>query len=214
MSFDQQYVWYASFGSNMNRDRFLCYIRGGSPAGSTRVEVGCRDASLPVAESFFTIPYPLYFAKEAAGWQSMGVAFIGLNQNPVNPTISKKYLITAEQFVDVVKQENNGIDFHLDLSEVKKAGSKVFRHSWYGNLVYLGEEQGYPIFTFTAPWDITETYTRKPSTAYLSTIVNGAKEHYTDEDIFTYFINKPGIKGEYSTEELFDIISNKGDSPC
>ena len=28
------YVWYASYGSNMNRERFLCYIRGGQPEGA------------------------------------------------------------------------------------------------------------------------------------------------------------------------------------
>ncbi|WP_462413340.1 hypothetical protein [Neobacillus sp. Marseille-QA0830] len=206
MSVDDQYVWYASYGSNMNRDRFLCYIKGGSPKGSTRMEVGCRDASLPVAESFFTIPYPLYFAKEAAGWQSMGVAFIGQDKVPATPTISKKYLITKEQFVDVVKQENNGIDFQLDLSDVSKTGSMAFRQSWYGNILYLGEEQGYPIFTFTAPWNQEEVDKEKPSPAYLSTIVKGLKADYSYEEIYAYFINKPGIIGEYSTEELADII--------
>src|SRR3954449_2685541 len=72
------YVWYASYGSNINTDRFLCYIKGGKPEGSSKVETGCKDPSLPIASSTFTMNFPLYFAKEAAKWESKGVAFIGL----------------------------------------------------------------------------------------------------------------------------------------
>ena len=207
MSDGKQYVWYASYGSNINVDRFLCYIKGGKPVGSTVVETGCKDSSLPIDESTFTINHPLYFAKEAARWGYQGVAFIGLKEKRDCVTYSKKYLITVEQFLDVVKQENNGIDFDIHLNEIKKKGSFLFRsHSWYGNILYLGENKGYPIFTFTAPWDINEVEWNKPSHSYVTTIINGLKSDYSNEEIYKYFKNTPGIKDKYSDDELARII--------
>ncbi|MEH7747358.1 hypothetical protein V7659_20320 [Neobacillus drentensis] len=209
VSESKQYVWYASYGSNLNKDRFLCYIKGGSPAGSTRVESGCKDSSLPVAETTFPLHRPLYFAKEAAGWQSQGVAFIGLKQGEEYLTYSKKYLITIEQFLDVVKQENSGDHFEIDLNEVKEKGSKIFRHrAWYGNIIYLGDDQGYPIFTFTAPWEQAEVEMKKPSHNYLATIIKGLKTDYTEEEIFYYLQNTPGITGFYTDDELAKVIAN------
>jgi hypothetical protein len=151
---------------------------------------------------------PLYFAKEAEKWESQGVAFLGLNQATGGPSYSRKYLITIEQFLEVVKQENNGVDVDIDLSEVKKKGSTIFRQdSWYGNILYLGEEKGYPIFTFTASWDLNDVESKKPSHAYLSTIITGLKRDYSDEQIYQYFQSKPGIKDQYSDAELAGIIT-------
>lgn len=201
------YVWYASYGSNLNRDRFLCYIKGGSPKGSTRVEPGCRDRSLPKDESVFTIHYPFYFAKEASGWQSKGVGFIGHSYDSKTITLSKKYLITDEQFFDVVKQENGGLDCEFDLHDVIRKGSFVFRkNAWYGKILYLGEDRGYPIFTFTAPWQMSDAEYNQPSKEYLSTIIKGLKTDYSNEEIFAYFKGRPGIEGYYSDEELTDLI--------
>jgi hypothetical protein len=204
---DNNYVWYASYGSNINSERFLCYIKGGQAEGSAQVEPGCKDASLPIDESSFTIGLPLYFAKEAAKWESQGVAFLGLNENTGSTTYSKKYLITVGQFLDVVKQENDGVDVEINLNEVKEKGSIIFRrHSWYGNILYLGEDKGYPVFTFTAPWDINEEEWKKPSKAYLKTISKGLKEYYSDDELYHYFQTRPGIKGNYSDEELARVI--------
>ncbi|MBM7655363.1 hypothetical protein [Neobacillus cucumis] len=202
----EKYVWYASYGSNINTERFLCYIKGGKPEGSTKVETGCKDPSLPIASSTFTMNYPLYFAKEARKWGSKGVAFIDLTEDPGCATLSKRYLITLEQFRDIVSQENNGIDFHIDMDEVIKNGSKVFRDAWYGNILYLGEEEGYPVFSFTAPWNINDVESKKPSHAYLTTIIKGLKVDYPNEEIFHYLQTKPGIKDHYTEDELKKLI--------
>jgi hypothetical protein len=200
-----EYVWYASYGSNINVERFLCYIKGGQPIGSSEIEVGCRDHSLPISDEPFTINHPLYFAKNAGRWNNQGVAFIGHTKS-TNPTYSRKYLITTEQFYDVVKQENSGIDLTINLEEIKDKGIKALRKSWYGTILYLGESKGYPIFTFTAPWDINEIEVNKPSHAYLSTIIRGLKLDYTNEEIYQYFKTKPGIEGNYSEEELRNLL--------
>jgi hypothetical protein len=52
-------VWYAAYGSNVCQDLFLCYIRGGTPAGSKRNYVGCSDNSLPRDARPITIPHRL-----------------------------------------------------------------------------------------------------------------------------------------------------------
>jgi hypothetical protein len=108
--------------------------------------------------------------------------------------------------MDIVKQENNGIDFHFDMDEVINNGSKVFRDAWYGNIVYLGEEKGFPVFTFTAPWNINDVEAKKPSHAYLTTIIKGLKENNSNEEIFQYLQTKPGIKDHYTDDELKRLI--------
>ncbi|MGP4039749.1 hypothetical protein ACTWP4_07595 [Gracilibacillus sp. D59] len=201
------YVWYASYGSNLSRERFLCYIKGGRPRGSEKREVGCRDKSLPLAEATHIMRYPLYFAKESQRWQRQGVAFIGLSKDEKFYTYSRKYLITVEQFMDVVKQENNGANIKINLDEVMKKGFKTFRDSWYGTILFLGEEEGYPILTFTADWDFDVPFST-PSKEYLSIIIHGLKTTLSLEntEILHYLITKPGINGHYSTTSLEKII--------
>ena len=58
------YVWYASYGSNINKDRFLCYIKGGQPMGSTKIERGCKDQTLPIDEQAFIIPISFILPKK------------------------------------------------------------------------------------------------------------------------------------------------------
>lgn len=203
----KDYVWYASYGSNLNRDRFLCYIKGGKPAGSEKVEVGCRDQSPPVNEATYIMHYPLYFAKESDRWQQKGVAFIGLDKDEKHYTYSTKYLITVEQFMDVVKQENNGLNLEIDLEDVMVNGFETFRDSWYGTILHAGEAEGYPIFTFTADWNLDVPF-NKPSDEYLSMIINGLKTTVGLEntEIINYLISKPGIAGNCDRKNIEKLI--------
>ncbi|QGH33682.1 hypothetical protein GI584_06460 [Gracilibacillus salitolerans] len=207
MSKEVSYVWYASYGSNLSRDRFLCYIKGGQPRGSEKREVGCRDKSLPITETTYIMRYPLYFAKESKRWQKQGVAFIGLSKDEQFSTYSRKYLITEEQFMDVVKQENNGATINIDLEELMKSGYKTLRASWYGTILFLGEVDGYPVLTFTADWDLDVPF-NTPSKEYLSMIIHGLKSTLSLEntEILHYLITKPGIDGHYTTASLTKII--------
>ncbi|WP_261179466.1 hypothetical protein [Anaerobacillus sp. CMMVII] len=204
---EKQYVWYASYGSNLNRDRFLCYILGGRPEGSEIVEEGCRDKSLPLKEGTLIMNYPLYFAKDSDRWQNQGVGFIGLKKDLRIMTYSRKYLITAEQFLDVVKQENNGAEFEIDLIEVVKKGSNTFKDSWYGTILHIGEEDGWPIFTFTGDWDL-DVPLNSPSKHYLKMIIEGLKKSVklNDTEIINYLSSKPGIEGSYSSDDIKNLI--------
>ncbi|MFC4322859.1 hypothetical protein [Litchfieldia salsa] len=201
-------VWYASYGSNLDRNRFLCYIEGGTPTGSSKKEVGCRDKTHPLMEKEIIIPHTLYFAKNADRWNNGGVAFIGHGINNEENTLGRMYLITDEQFKDLVCQENNQISIHMDLEEVIKEQSSTFRKSWYGHIVYLGEQDQHPIFTFTSYWDLREVCYQIPSDEYLSTIIRGIKSTYkiSDEDLLTYIMSKEGIKGKLSKEHIANLL--------
>jgi hypothetical protein len=203
----ENYVWYASYGSNLSRDRFLCYIRGGKPKGSEKVEIGCEDQSLPIKEETYVMNYPLYFAKESRRWQKQGVAFIGLSKDEKYKTYSRKYLIKKEQFMDVVKQENNGVELHIDFNDVVENRYKTLRDTWYGTILYLGHEEGIPIFTFTADWDL-DVPLNKPSDEYLKMIIEGLRKNVelSDQEIINYLSEKPGVVGCYNYSDIEHLL--------
>jgi len=202
------YVWYACYGSNLFRDRFLCYIKGGKPANSTRVEVGCNDKSLPLADDKITIDLPLYFAMKISHWNNGGGCFLGHKSDEKNKTLGRKYLITKEQFIDVVRQENNNFELDVDFETVIKNGNSVITDSKYGNLFYLGDYEQNPIFTFTSPHKFGVLGVNKPDILYLKTILNGLREIYdfSLEFFVDYFLTKPGAKENYSKEELMNEL--------
>jgi gamma-glutamylcyclotransferase (GGCT)/AIG2-like uncharacterized protein YtfP len=72
-----EYVWYVSYGSNMLKERFLCYIKGGS-YNSSRYHPPCDDTTLPQAVKTVEIPYDMYFGNMSGSW-NCGVSFL---ENP------------------------------------------------------------------------------------------------------------------------------------
>ena len=55
-------IWYVAYGSNLSRDRFSYYLRGGRPDGSERDFPGCRDSSDPSDSFGLLISGGVYFA--------------------------------------------------------------------------------------------------------------------------------------------------------
>jgi hypothetical protein len=134
------YVWYASYGSNLCRERFLCYILGGQPEGSGKTERGCKDNSLPLKDKVIRIPHALYFAEYSQRWGG-GVAYIGHRRIPPKAgALGRMYLIHVEQFLDVVRQENNdGIPISIsDVQDAFNKGSKTYEGFRYGKILYIG----------------------------------------------------------------------------
>ncbi|WP_225228577.1 hypothetical protein [Bacillus sp. PS06] len=201
-------VWYASYGSNLDRNRFLCYIEGGMPKGSSKKERGCKDKTHPLIEKDIIIPHSLYFAKNAARWNHGGVAFIGHETKIDDFTFGRMYLITADQFKDVVRQENDDNTLDINLTEVIDKKASTFRNSWYGHIIHLGEQDLYPIFTFTSFWDQGDVPYQGPSDEYLSTILRGIKNTYTmtDEELINYIKNKKGIKDNLSINHIKTLL--------
>lgn len=200
-------IWYASYGSNLMKDRFLAYIYGGMPPGSNQSEQGCRDKTAPKENERIDIPFPLYFSKERSKWGEGGVAFIGTHASNEEKTIGRMYLITEEQFHDVVSQENNGLQVELDLIKIERNGYVDIHHGWYNRMMYLGERDGAPIFTFTSSQPISNVFFTKPSAAYLSVIASGLTELGLGEDkIVDYLLGKEGIKEEFTKDSLRNYI--------
>lgn len=201
-------VWYASYGSNLLEERFLAYIKGGRVSGSDKPERGCTDNTSPLEDQMLEIAHPLYFSKERSKWGVGGVAFIGTKPVKGERTLGRMYLITQEQFMEVVAQENDRSKVALNLNEIMEQGYGELGFGWYDRIVYLGEKDDYPIFTFTSSNSMEAVQFTSPSKGYLRTIAKGLEElGLSAEEIISYFLDKKGIQGNFTRETLAEWIS-------
>jgi hypothetical protein len=69
-----RHVWYVAYGSNLSRERFHHYLRGGRPHGNDREYPGCRDTSDPLDSFGLLIQGGVYFAGRSTAWRA-GMAF-------------------------------------------------------------------------------------------------------------------------------------------
>lgn len=206
----QEHIWYASYGSNLLEERFLCYIKGGRPAGSATDYEGCTDKTLPIENKECFFDRELYFAKESLSWNRGGVCFIKTNADPFASTLGRMYLITKEQFHDVLKQETRSTEnLDINFNHIINEGSYIVKeNSWYGNVIYLGNEKEFPVFTFTNAYNIEEI--NKPDENYLKLIIRGIREtsNFDIPSIINYLISKQGISGNFTHYELGRICKD------
>jgi hypothetical protein len=202
----EQLVWYVSFGSNMNPERFSCYILGGTPNGGLHSQRGCDNKRMPRAEHPIDLPYTLYFAGESKIWTG-GVCFL----DTITPgaTKGKAMLVTLEQFEQITAQESQREHaLPIDVNLMRQKGYTILGDGShrYDKLVYCGEHEGYPVLVFTSPRKIMPY--NKPSDAYLRTVTLGLSisRKMTAEDIVLYLIDKPGVAGNYTSSELRSIL--------
>ena len=204
-------VWYACYGSNLLKERFSCYIGGGRPANAKRVYPGCTNKTLPEKSKGITINGELYYAKSSKTWSGGGAGFIKSDFDKNIRTLGRMYLITQQQFVDLVQQEIKFEgDFDIDLQQVIKNRSLDMKNnSWYGKIIYLGEDEDSPIFTFTNE-DYLKDEINPPHEFYLKIIIDGLKETYqmSDNEIEAYLKNKEGIKGAPIEDKLPELIKS------
>lgn len=201
-------VWYACYGSNICRDRFLCYINGGTPAGAKKHFTGCEDKTQPKDSRPFEIPHPIYFAKKSVTWDGDGICFLHPEKFP-EKSLGRVYQISVSQFKDLVRQELifDGV-IEIDFEELRKKGSyNCLKDGRYGELLYLGEIENKPVISFTSPVHLSEEI-NPPSPAYLQTIAKGLKEIYDlkKEELVEYFQKIEGIKGYALEKELEKIL--------
>lgn len=191
---NKELVWYVAYGSNVLRSRFLCYIKGGKAKNCKKEDVGCRNKAEPIKDKPVIIPYELYFAKEGSIWGEGAASFIKPKISKTESTYARQYLITLEQFKDIVKQENDVIieNIEINVMDLLKEGETHLgaphEMEWYGRILHLGEDEGFPMLTFTAKWSEVDEY-GKPSDKYLNTIKKGLKESHglSDDQIDDYF---------------------------
>jgi hypothetical protein len=205
---EQALIWYASYGSNLAYEkRFLCYIQGGTPVGSNKANPGCRDRTPPREIKLITLNFELFFAGYSASWGG-AAAFIKPG-DPAATTLGRMYLITEEQFNDVVLQENSReVDgTHLVPSLRELATQKHYcvpGVKAYGRLLALPNETSRPILTFTNT-DEDVMPIGPPSEAYVRIIATGLKETYPameNRDVVDYLSRADGVRGRIPAEQL------------
>jgi len=187
----KNYVWYVGYGSNVHEQRFLCYIKGGTPRFGKKCGKSCKDKTPPIENKSITIDYPLYFAlpdkkKETLNWGAGGVAFIAHQKDKKLKTFCRMWKITKEQYKEVRNQEGS---------------------SWYGKEIRLGKDSGIPIYTITN--DAVLKNIICPSDAYIKTIALGLKETYcfNNKEIVNYLLGKTGIKNNLQENVMLKIMT-------
>lgn len=185
------HVWYVSYGSNMSAARLACYIEGGRPPGGVRANPGARDARLPARSVPVQLPGALYFAGASPQWGG-GVAFY--DHDSPGPTPARAYLVTVAQLADIAAQEMYRVPDPDDpREEVLVGGLTEGRHEagpgHYETLVQVGEHDGLPMLTFTAPHGLDHVTHTEPSAAYLEMLSVGLREahRWSKEQIDDYF---------------------------
>ena len=167
----EDYVWYVSYGSNMLRERFLCYIKGGAFEAGGADHKPCDDPTEPLAVKAVEIPYDMYFGNNSPSWESKGVSFLDITRPGSAKGVA--YLITRGQFEHVACQENGGCPPEGSIN-------------WYNTVVELGTLDGCDVVTIT---NDTVRPCNAPAAAYLDTLRRGLQENYPDitgNEIATY----------------------------
>ncbi len=158
-------VWYAAYGSNLSRERFACYVQGGTPAGAARTYTGCRDRTPPHDTTPLRIRGLLRFGGESLV-RGGGRAYLA--PDVPGEVIGRGYLIRAEQLDDLVDQER-----------------------YYDTRALVGHRDGLPVVALTS----SETHeAAAPSAAYLRTILDGLTDGLLDLDAaIAYLLAAQGV---------------------
>ncbi|WP_443076768.1 histone deacetylase [Streptomyces sp. TRM 70361] len=212
---DTRRVWYAAYGSNMHRERLMCYLAGGCPPGGARTYPGCRDPRPPERSLPVLLPGLLYFATSSPVWGGGGRAFHDPDGGGETPAYA--HLLTAAQFRDIAAQEmyrepgagpdDQGPD--PDLAGAVARGRVRLGPGRYETLVCPGLLDGRPVLTFTAPWRRGEVDGNPPSAAYLRHLTAGlvAAHGWSAARAAEYLATRPGAAGHWTPEEVAALIA-------
>ena len=188
----KKYIWYVGYGSNLSKQRFLCYIVGGTPKYGTKCYDRCSDP-YPIDDRPIKIPHRLYFAlpngyTKTDNWGEGGVAFINplTEENEGYWSLCRMWKITCEQYEKVRDKEGR---------------------CWYDHKMYLGEEGGTPIYTITNKLHLTNIL--QPSDTYIKTVALGLKEtfYFGDDTIAAYLIEKEGLK-KFTKDTMIGVFQS------
>lgn len=208
-------VWYAAYGSNLARVGIASYLEGGAPPGVTRPRPGARDPRPPRAAGALEVGGQVYFAGESTVWGGGGVAFFDHRHDTGRARV-RAWLLAAEQFDDVVAQEN-GRDPRRDPPPAidVEAIADTDDHradGWYGHVVVLGEHEGRPVVTCTNG----DRHARHaaPGVAYLRIVSRGLLEGWGDdvEGVVAYLAALPGVDGGWRRSDLLALVEGISDA--
>lgn len=200
-------ILYACYGSNLAAARLRCYLEGGTPPGGVWPNPGCRDPSPPRRSLPVWLPGQAWFARHAEQWGG-AVAFLDPDAPGTAP--GRAYDLSAAQLADVIAQEGRHLPpGTLDVHAVVAAGRLALDDGWYGTCVHLGDLEGLPLITFTAPWHLGEVEPAAPSAPYLRLIADGLEEaHGWDrETAVRHLVNCPGVAPQWSVDSLLTALA-------
>ncbi|MCP3934039.1 MAG: histone deacetylase [Actinomycetia bacterium] len=197
-------VWYASFGSNLRRERFMYYLRGGVMEGQEIGHSGARDPSDPADTRLWKAPHQLRFGGESIRWGGGGVAFVHPDRGSGEAFV-RLWKISAEQFCDVAAQENGLTpgELDVDVEAVEDSGHADITGRWYGRVLCLGRVDDHPVFTFTSP---VVREPSAPSVAYASMLMTGLVEMGVGAvAAASYLMEAPGVADRWTAHALVDL---------
>ncbi|GAB4590394.1 hypothetical protein [Nocardia sp. IFM 10818] len=213
------HIWYAAYGSNLHARRLAYYLEGGTPPGTDHTYPGFRDRTPPLKTTPLTLPGTVYFAWQSPVWTG-GVAFYADQPHNGWPrgAAARGYLLTRQQFSDLLTQEMYRIPGEVpefDIDAVLEDGRVQFGEGRYETLVHVDNFDGFPILTFTSPWDTATVELRKPSARYLGMLAEGLRESHQWEDsqIFDYLSKLPGVQDFWETSELRALAATTAELP-
>jgi hypothetical protein len=201
-------------------DRFRIYLEGGQPGGSVRIYPGATDKSSPQAVAPIRLPFPLYFAMQSKSWGG-GMAFVSGATTETPETLGRAYLITQRQLEDVIAQENKpGTPVRpIDLDAIRRDGQLILGQGSYDRLLWCGYRNGYPVVTFTAPWEMNTIPPGKleslpPSAPYLRMLAAGLRESWAmnDSQAAEYLSRAASVAPMPNVDALKHLLSADGTS--
>ena len=98
------YVWYAAYGSNINKSRFMRYINN------------CKDKTEPMDSRAYTIYHDIYFASKSRVWEHKGVVFLDCSKKGI--ALGRIYKIKKDQFNEIFDMEGVKYDEIVNLGVV------------------------------------------------------------------------------------------------
>jgi hypothetical protein len=133
---------------------------------------------------------------------------------------ARAYLLTAGQFADVIAQEmHREVGGDLDLSEAAETGRQRLGAGRYETIIKVGEWEGRPMFTFTAPHGAARAASNSelnsPSAPYLRTLGRGLREAHgwSVERTACYLASCPGARGDWSRSAVAGLLEGAGRHP-
>ncbi|MFW5830561.1 MAG: histone deacetylase [Planctomycetota bacterium] len=201
MSDPHDLVWYAAYGSNLLSERFAYYLEGGELPDVPIRHPGARDAREPQADRAVLLQAQLVFTRKSAAWGG-GIAFLDVERTEA-VTWGRAWLITREQFEDVLRQENGDAGIVIDWDKLLSRGRDQYGTGWYNAVRILeADREGYPLLTCTAAGALGRP--RAPGENYLGTIIAGLVETYNlgRKGVVDYLSQVPGISPRWSKGAL------------
>ena len=140
------YVWYACYGSNICRDRFMRYIGR------------CQDQTPPAEDRPYEFAHPVFFAGESRNWGHKGKAF--LDAESEGHAFGRVYRITRDQFMEVARME--GPDYRHKIHLGTMDGCQVVTFTCFNrpersvpsleylNVILKGLKETYPLYRESA----------------------------------------------------------------